>query len=125
MYEITVEGRFSAAHRHPLPGRAPSLHGHDFLVLVRVRGADLQDDVLVDFHDVETRLKQELARLGHRDLSGDPELGPHATPAVIARWLYRRLEPGVPALASVEVRDGENTGARYGPTVSDRQPARG
>jgi 6-pyruvoyltetrahydropterin/6-carboxytetrahydropterin synthase len=114
VYEIEVEGRFSAVHRHPegpdAPGGpdAPRRHGHDFRVIARVRGEALRDDVLVDFHAVETELGRILADLDHTDLG-------ERTPAALARSIHDRLKPAVPGLAAVEVRDTERSGARYQP----------
>ena len=128
MYEVTVEGKFSAAHRHPLPaGRGDAVHGHDFLVLVRIAGEHLEDDVLVDFHDVEVALEDHLGELHYRDLNEHPDFaGRAATPAALARWLHDRLSPHVARydglrLSSVEVRDTATTGARY--EAGDRPPA--
>lgn len=119
MYEITVEGRFSAAHRHRGAGNGRDVHGHDFLVLARVAGEALVDDVLVDFHDVELSLKRHLTELHYRDLDALGLFpGREATPLVIARWLFERLQGDVAlqagaSLTAIEVRDGEWTGARY------------
>ena len=119
MYQITVEGRFSAAHRHLLPPGESGLHGHDFLVRVQLEGERLVNDVLIDFHDLEVELRELLGEVDHRDLATHPAFaGREATPAALARWLHDRLigrfPPGDPVrLAWVELSDGEATAARY------------
>src|SRR5215212_2566781 len=104
--ELFQEFSFDAAHR--LPG-APQdeqrgLHGHSFTARIVLRGdVDRQSGFLADLTDVEARcaaLRRELDHKYLNDIAGldNPSL------ERIAVWIWQRLKPGLPALASVEVR---------------------
>lgn len=74
-FEITVEGRFSAAHALRLGGRGEGsftepLHGHDWHVTVCIAGERLDDDgLLCDFHTIEDALREITGALHNRNLN--------------------------------------------------------
>lgn len=123
MYEITIEGRFTAAHRHRAPAELDGrIHGHDFLVRVAAGGETLVEDVLLDFHALERSLGSVLRELSHRELGAHPEFTDREpVPAALARFIHDRLAASAPLpeavrLLWVEVHDTETTGARYLPS---------
>jgi 6-pyruvoyltetrahydropterin/6-carboxytetrahydropterin synthase len=94
MYELSVKGRFSAAHRlRDYAGACASVHGHNWDVEVFVRGASLdRQGMLVDFRVMRESLREALAELDHTDLNVAGMLeGRNPTSEVIAACLFRRL----------------------------------
>jgi len=71
MYAIEVEARFSAAHALRLPGGTlEPLHGHDFLVTVRVEADTLDSmETVLDFHALQQWLAEVLAPWQNRTLN--------------------------------------------------------
>ena len=94
MYEIEVRSAFEAAHRLPgYDGKCARLHGHNWEVVVVVRGYELDGiGMLVDFKVVKAELKKVLDEFDHRllnDLKAFSEENP--TAENIARKIYQRL----------------------------------
>ena len=59
---------FSAAHFSIVGGRAERLHGHNYRVSLRARGALRTDGTLVDFAVLKRALREVCARLDERTL---------------------------------------------------------
>jgi 6-pyruvoyltetrahydropterin/6-carboxytetrahydropterin synthase len=97
VYEVSVEGRFSAAHRlRGYRGDCERLHGHNYRVRAAVSVPDLGPDGLaLDFRDLKAAMREVLAELDHRHLNADvPEfaegrLNPSAEN--LARFIFERL----------------------------------
>jgi 6-pyruvoyltetrahydropterin/6-carboxytetrahydropterin synthase len=71
MYEIEVEGIFSAAHnlRH-YKGKCENVHGHNWKVQIAVIGESLDDiGLLIDFDILKSELKKILKELDHQNLN--------------------------------------------------------
>lgn len=121
MYELSVKGRFSAAHRlRGYPGSCAELHGHNWEVTLYVGGERLgEDGMLVDFRELKRRLHTVLETLDHRDLNAVEALrGKNPTSEVIARFLYEQLAPlggdGPLRVRRVTVSETPETTASYG-----------
>lgn len=120
MYEATVERTFSAAHAIRLPdGSLEPLHGHDWRVEVTVAAAELDDiETVMDFHDLENRVDEQLARVHNRNLNdvapfsdGQGNLAVNPTAERVAWWLAESVSPGLPkSVRLVSVRIGEAPG---------------
>lgn len=107
--ELSKRYRFEAAHRLP---NVPShhkcfrMHGHSFEVEISLAG-EMDETLgwLVDFGEiteiVEPILKGEL---DHRVLNDVPGLE-NPTSEFLSIWLWRRLAPLMPTLASVTVHE--------------------
>lgn len=94
MYEITLEGVFSAAHAISVRGVREPLHGHDWRVTVTVRGPRLDaDGLLCDFHALEEVLHGVIHPLKDRNLL-DAELlrGMNPTAENVAKRIAEEVD---------------------------------
>jgi 6-pyruvoyltetrahydropterin/6-carboxytetrahydropterin synthase len=121
MYELSVKGRFSAAHRlRDYAGACAAVHGHNWDVEVFVRGTALdRRGMLVDFRVMRESLRAVLAELDHADLNAVDLLdGRNPTSEVIAFCLFRRLSAALNAetcrVHRVAVHETPESCASYG-----------
>jgi 6-pyruvoyltetrahydropterin/6-carboxytetrahydropterin synthase len=97
VYEVTVEGRFSAAHNlRDYQGDCERLHGHNYQVRATVRVEQLGADGLgVDFRELKAALEEVLDELDHRYLNKDvadfAEGGLNPTTENLAKLVFDRL----------------------------------
>jgi 6-pyruvoyltetrahydropterin/6-carboxytetrahydropterin synthase len=114
--EIFKEFRFEAAHRLPnVPAghRCARLHGHSFRVEVHVSGeVDETIGWVRDFADLKTAFGPLYQQLDHYYLNEIPGLE-NPTSEVLARWIWERLEPTLPGLSCVVVKETCTSGAIY------------
>ena len=114
--EIYKEFTFEAAHRLPNvpPGhKCARLHGHSFRVRVTVRGAvGAQSGWVLDFADLKAAWRPVHDAVDHHYLNDVPGLE-NPTSERLAEWIWARLAPTVPQLASVEVRETCTSGCVY------------
>lgn len=114
--EIYKEFRFEAAHH--LPGapeghKCRRLHGHSFTVVVHVEGTvDRDAGWVIDFAAIGEAFGPIREDLDHRYLNEIAGLE-NPTSEVLAEWIWRRLEPDLPGLSAVVVRETCTTGAVY------------
>jgi 6-pyruvoyltetrahydropterin/6-carboxytetrahydropterin synthase len=114
--EIFKEFTFEAAHR--LPNVAPEhkcarLHGHSFRVEIRLEGEVAEKSGWVrDFAEIEAAFAPHLDALDHRYLNEIDGLE-NPTSENLARWIWRRLKPGLPELAAVTIRETCTDGCVY------------
>lgn len=100
MFELSVKGRFSAAHHLPgYQGACAVVHGHNWDVEVFVRGTQLDaTGILFDFKKLREALRLTLEVLDHSDLNRGPLSGQSPTSETIARYIHgemtRRLAGG-------------------------------
>lgn len=123
MFELEVSHRFSAAHAVTVGGVREELHGHDWRVTVTVRGPRLdEEDLLVDFHVVETSLQDVVAPFSGRTINGIPPFDRlHPTAERIAEHVASRMAPAIPSaceIASVAVEEAPGCIARWFPASS-------
>ena len=71
MYILTVEDSFSSAHQlRGYQGKCENIHGHNWRVVLSVRGSNLNDiGLLIDFKDLKNILKSILAGLDHKNIN--------------------------------------------------------
>jgi 6-pyruvoyltetrahydropterin/6-carboxytetrahydropterin synthase len=110
MIEIFKEFTFDAAHQlgaNVAPGHPYArLHGHSFGVRVYLRGApDPETGWIMDFAALDAALRPLREALDHRYLNEIEGLE-RPTLETLARWIWDRLKPAVPALHRVVVRRG-------------------
>ena len=113
MYELTVRGKFSAAHAlREYAGDCARMHGHNWSVEIVVRAESLGPDGLaVDFRDLKSVLDETLSQLDHRYINEVPpfdEINPSSEH--IAKWLFERMSAELDGLGVrlARVRVGEN-----------------
>ncbi|OPZ85687.1 MAG: 6-carboxy-5,6,7,8-tetrahydropterin synthase [bacterium ADurb.Bin429] len=126
MFRMTVEGRFSAAHSlRGYPGPCCQLHGHNYLVQVRLEGEELDElGMLVDYTDVKAALIDALAPFDHQYLNDLPDfVAVNPTSEALARLLYSRVSERLftreelrrrVRLTEVIVFENERQGVGYG-----------
>ena len=116
MTELYQEFTFDAAHRFP---SAPQdyqrgLHGHSFTARVVLRGeVDARTGFVADLGSLEARCQALRRELDHKFLN---DIAGLENPSLehIARWIWQRLKPELPALARVEVRrESQRHGCSY------------
>ncbi len=94
MYEVRVQGRFSAVHQLRLyDSTLEALHGHDWKVEAVFRGPQLDTiGVLIDFTAASAALEQVLAELQYADLNRAALLkGANPTTELVARIIFENL----------------------------------
>jgi len=114
--EIYKEFSFEAAHRLPnVPAghKCARLHGHSFLVRIVVSG-EVGDESgwVMDFGDIKKAFHPIWEQLDHHYLNEVPGLE-NPTSENIARWIWQRLQPGLPELAGIEIRETCTSGCIY------------
>lgn len=95
MYELTVEGSFSAAHqlRH-YQGECERLHGHNWKVEVSLRAERLDSlGMVMDFKELKSLINEVLGGLDHHYLNELPAFK-EANPTTenIARFLSQSIK---------------------------------
>ena len=114
--DVFKEFTFEAAHRLPNvpPGhKCARLHGHSFRAEVHVRGeAGPETGWVIDFADIKKAFEPLHEQLDHRFLNEIEGLS-NPTSENLARWIWRHLEPTLPGLRKVVVRETCTSGCIY------------
>ncbi len=121
MFQVQIEGWFSAAHQLRMrDGAFEPLHGHNWRVVVTFEGGTLDgEDLLVDFTVAQPRLADLLRRMHDRCLNELPEFAARNPSAesvavVVAEHMKADLPPGV-RVQCVSVEEAPGCTARYLP----------
>ena len=114
--QIRKQFAFEAAHVLPHhTGKCSRLHGHSYRLDVTIEGP-LQDDgpatgMVVDFDELSRIVRAGIIEpLDHRFLNDIIE---NPTSENLARWLWLRLKPELPALSSIVVKETCTSGCIY------------
>jgi 6-pyruvoyltetrahydropterin/6-carboxytetrahydropterin synthase len=114
--EIFKEFSIEAAHRLPNVAsdhKCYRLHGHSFKITIHVNGrVDEGRGWVLDFADIAAAFKPLYQRLDHFYLNEVDGLE-NPTSENLARWIWQRLEPNLPGLAQVVVRETCTAGCVY------------
>jgi 6-pyruvoyltetrahydropterin/6-carboxytetrahydropterin synthase len=114
--EIFKEFTFEAAHRLPNvpPGhKCARLHGHSYRLAVHVEGSvDGLAGWVHDFADLSAAMRPVLDRLDHYYLNEIEGLE-NPTSEVLAQWIWVQLQPELPELSQVVVRETCTSGCVY------------
>jgi 6-pyruvoyltetrahydropterin/6-carboxytetrahydropterin synthase len=114
--EIFKEFSFEAAHRLPhvpVGHKCSRLHGHSFSVTVHVEGPiDDRTGWIRDFADLAGAMEPVLDCLDHHYLNEIDGLE-NPTSEVLARWIWDRLQPSLPDLSQIVVRETCTSGCVY------------
>ena len=114
--EIFKSFRLEAAHRLPhVPAahKCARLHGHSFRVDVHVRGeVDPHTGWVMDFSDIKRAFQPIYDQLDHHYLNDIPGLE-NPTSEQLARWIWTRLKPRLPALYQLTVHETCTSGCVY------------
>ncbi len=126
MFEIRVECDFAAAHfLKNYKGKCENLHGHNYLVMVSVQGAKLdQGGMLLDFSELKKALRQVCGKIDHTNLNDLPFFQDNPSAERIALYIYKELLELLPQLSrgedspkikAVDVFETATSRARYIP----------
>ena len=113
---IFKEFSFEAAHRLPnvaADHKCARLHGHSFAVRISVEGpVGDSSGWVMDFADIAAACEPIRTQLDHYYLN-DIEGLENPTSENIARWIWANLQPRLPQLCEVEVRETCTNGCKY------------
>ena len=120
MYEVIVEGSFSAAHNlRGYKKKCEKLHGHNWKVRVGIRGGELdRTGMLIDFTEVKDYLERILEKLDHKYLNKISHFKvTNPTSENIARFIYTELKALLKGsrygVNKVTVWESDTTSATY------------
>jgi 6-pyruvoyltetrahydropterin/6-carboxytetrahydropterin synthase len=119
MYVVTVEDSFSSAHSlRGYEGKCENLHGHNWKVVVSIKGEKLNNiGILIDFKDIKSILKSVLSELDHKFLNDIPpfdKINPSAEN--ISFFIFSKIKEKLPnnlKIQKVEVWESANSFATY------------
>lgn len=106
MLEITQSFVFEAAHLQPgAPIGHPNarVHGHSFVAEVTLAGEPDEHGMIQDFDVFTAALNDTREALDHHFLN-EVEGLEKPTLEQLCVWIYRRLQPTLPAISAVTVR---------------------
>lgn len=95
MFEVMVEGTFSAAHAlRGYNGKCEKLHGHTFRVQVFIEGEKVNKlGMVIDFEKVKELLRKFLEEFDHQNLNELPYFKKdNPTAENIARVIFEKLQ---------------------------------
>ena len=121
MYEVSIERQFRAAHALRLAdGGMEPMHTHDWHVTVSVAAPELDaQNVVIDFHDLETNVGVILDELADRTLNDLPPFAETSPSAErVAEHIANQLVPHLPQhvrLVRVTVTEAPGCTAAYLP----------
>lgn len=114
--EIYKEFVFEAAHRLPNvpPGhKCARLHGHSWRGRICVSGvAGARSGWIMDYAEIWQLFQPLYEQLDHRYLNEIEGLE-NPTSEVLARWIWQRLKPVLPALSKVIINETCSSGCIY------------
>jgi 6-pyruvoyltetrahydropterin/6-carboxytetrahydropterin synthase len=114
--EIYKKFSIEAAHRLtnlPPEHKCSRLHGHSFQVELRVSGeVDEEYGWVQDFADIKRVFKPIYEQLDHHYLNEIDGLG-NPTSENLAKWIWQRLQPDLPLLSAIIVRETCTAGCIY------------
>ena len=109
---------FTVEAAHLLPNvpeghKCGRLHGHSYEITVFVTGpVGEESGWIMDFADIKAAFKPVYDALDHRYLNDIDGLE-NPTSENIARWIWTRMKPALPALSCIQVRETCTSGCRY------------
>lgn len=116
MFELSVEGYFSAAHQvKGYPGDCADIHGHTYKVTVKV-GAGKLDKIgmAVDFRSIKKQLDGILKGLDHKNLNSLPFFEEHnATAEYVAKYVFDQMKKHIHDVITVTVWEGPDYSVTY------------
>ncbi len=119
MYVLQVESEFASAHQlREYQGKCENLHGHNWRVLARVQGGELDaTGMLMDFGILKQHLRALTEELDHKFLNATPPFDTlNPTSENLAKYLYERLSlllPSGVAPQSVTVYESPTSSATF------------
>jgi len=107
---------FDAAHFLPqVPDghKCKNLHGHTYHLTVYVDATvDLQTGWVMDFGELKQLMNPILQLIDHQLLNEVPGLE-NPTAENLAIWIWNKLQPSLPALSKIELKETPTSGVVY------------
>ncbi len=119
MHYLQVEDDFASAHQlREYQGKCENLHGHNWRVRLKIKGARLDaTGMLLDFGVLKKLLKECLDRLDHKFLNDTPPFDRvNPTSENLAKYLFDEMNKVLPAgvvVHEVTVWESEKCAATY------------
>ena len=114
--EIFKVFTIEAAHRLPnVPAghKCGRLHGHTFQIEVHVQGPlDPRLGWILDFADIKAAFKPIEEKIDHHYLN-EVEGLENPTSENVARWVWQQLQPSLPCLSKIVIRETCTSGCIY------------
>jgi 6-pyruvoyltetrahydropterin/6-carboxytetrahydropterin synthase len=89
------------------------MHGHSFkLILTLIGDADPSLGWVMDYNEIQEKMKPLLSLIDHRVLNEVPGLE-NPTSELLAKWVFERAQTTLPLLARVTVAETPNTECSY------------
>ncbi len=114
--EIFKVFTIEAAHRLPcVPAghKCGRLHGHTFQIEVHVQGPlDPRLGWIIDFADIKGAFKPIEEKIDHHYLN-EVEGLENPTSENVARWVWQQLQPSLPSLSKIVIRETCTSGCIY------------
>jgi 6-pyruvoyltetrahydropterin/6-carboxytetrahydropterin synthase len=114
--EIFKVFTIEAAHRLPyvpVGHKCGRLHGHTFQIEVHVQGPlDPKLGWIIDFADIKAAFKPIEERIDHHYLN-EVEGLENPTSENVARWVWQQLQPSLPCLSKIVIRETCTSGCIY------------
>jgi 6-pyruvoyltetrahydropterin/6-carboxytetrahydropterin synthase len=114
--EIFKVFTIEAAHRPPyvpVGHKCGRLHGHTFQIEVHVQGPlDPKLGWIIDFADIKAAFKPIEERIDHHYLN-EVEGLENPTSENVARWVWQQLQPSLPCLSKIVIRETCTSGCIY------------
>ena len=126
MYELTVDTRFSAAHRlRGYDGLCERLHGHNYRLQIVLSSEEITGlGMVMDFRDAKAIADETVERLDHRYLNEvEPFDKLNPTAELIGRYIGQEMASRLPQgvrLCKVTCWESDRCAARY---IPDRRSA--
>ena len=119
MWQLSKKFTFEASHQLPNhDGKCRRLHGHSWTGWVNVQGDTLAEQgakggMVMDYSDLKAAVQPIVEEmLDHHHLNNTlPLINP--TSEAIAQWMYLKLKPLLPGLASVTIEETCTSKCRY------------
>ena len=113
---IYKEFTFDSAHKLPnVPDghKCKNLHGHTYKLTVYLEGEiDEKLGWVMDFNELKQVMKPLLNRMDHHYLNDLPGLE-NPTSEVLVRWIWNQVQPALPLLSKMELRETPTSGVVY------------
>lgn len=112
MFEISVEGAFSAAHQvKGYPGDCAAIHGHTYRVRAIARVEKMNNiGMAMDFRRIKKVLNEILYKLDHKNLNELPFFKKrNATAEYVALYIFDEIKKKINMIKAVTVWEGEHS----------------
>ena len=119
MYTVSIETRFSAAHRLVgYQGHCGRVHGHTWKVRVEVQAEQIDGiGISIDFKELRSLTESVLSRLDHQNINEIPPFDTmNPTAENLSRYIYEEVDKALKApvrIARVTVWESENHAITY------------